>query len=89
MIRTSYSRILMIALVAFKLQVVSGEIGGFLKSMAGADIVGLGMHGGHVGESDIRIDHAIFWLGDPGTNSVVITANRLENEFYWDPMGGG
>jgi len=64
------------------------ELYGFLQSVACADVIGIGVYGGPVGNPTLasvdRIDNAVFWLGDPGTNSVVLTTKFFDDPFYMD-----
>lgn len=56
----------------------------FVSSLAKADVIGLGINGGSAGENKRRIDQAVFWLGDPGTNSVILTASFVDDGVFWD-----
>ena len=68
------------------------ELRGFLQSVADADVIGIGVYGGPVGSPALapvdRINNAVFWLGDPGTNSVVLTTEFLDDPFYMDSEVG-
>ena len=47
---------------------------GFLRALAGSDVVGIGVYGGTAGDWEYRtqINDITYWLGDPGTNSVLL-----------------
>lgn len=79
--------IMLIAIWNIQIYAGSGGMDGFLRSVASADVVGIGVHGGHVGDFITRIDNAIFWLGDPGTNSVLLAIGALDDSFYLDSEG--
>lgn len=53
-----------------------GETAGnspFVDTVGESDVAGIGKYGGFNGEHFTRIDDIVYWFGDPGTNSIVLT----------------
>ncbi len=66
-----------IAFLAIQAFQCSGETSGeppFVGTVGRSDVAGIGKFGGSNGEYFTRIDDIVYWFGDPGTNSIVLTS---------------
>ncbi len=63
-----------------------GETAGnspFVDTVGESDVAGIGKYGGFNGEHFTRIDDIVYWFGDPGTNSIVLTPlDWLDGELF-------
>jgi len=80
-------RIALVVLTAIGIALSFSEASKFpslSRDLAESDIVGMGSYAGYDSLSRCyRIDNATYWLGDPGTNSVLIGAGHRESGFSY------
>ena len=79
--------LLVLFVVIWKAQAYAESWGApqFFYLLAKADTIGIGIDGGSAGAGKSRINNAVFWLGDPGTNHVVLSLRTVGWDIPWDP----